>query len=57
MSRDMVDFLQQDNKVEAGDVFKAAMSTKVGDALELKRKEVSRTLVGQQNKEEESAEV
>jgi len=44
-SKDFVDAVVNKNNLEAEDAFKAAIQTKVGDALEAKRKEVSKTLV------------
>ena len=52
MSRDMVDFLTKDDKISAQDTFKKVMSQKVGDALEIKRKEISNAFVGKQEVEE-----
>jgi len=45
MSREFVDSVISDNNVEAEKSFKDGMATKVGDALEIRRKEVSRTFV------------
>ena len=45
MSREFVDALAAGNNLEAENVFKNAISTKVGDALEIKRKEVSKSFV------------
>ena len=42
-SEKFVDALQKGNNVEAEDAFKSAMQTKIGDALETKRKEISKT--------------
>ena len=40
-SKDFVDAVVNKNNLEAEDAFKAAIQTKVGDALEAKRKEVA----------------
>ena len=45
MSREFVDALASGNNVEAETVFKDAIAKKVGDNLELKRKELSKTFV------------
>ena len=45
MSDEFVNALQNGNNIEAEDAFKAAIQTKVGDALEAKRKEVAKTFV------------
>ena len=44
-SKDFVDAVVNKNNLEAEDAFKAAIQTKVGDALEAKRKEVANTFV------------
>jgi len=54
MSREFVDALASGNNLEAENVFKNAISTKVGDALEIKRKEVSKSFVSTKLKDEES---
>lgn len=51
MSREFVDSLVTDNKVEAEGHFKTALAGKVGDALELKRREISKAFVGNQEVE------
>ena len=40
MSKEFVDAVSTGNNLEAEDAFKDAISAKVGDALETKRKEV-----------------
>ncbi len=42
-SKEFVDAIANGNNLEAEDAFKSAMQTKVGDALETKRKEISKT--------------
>ena len=44
-SKEFVDAIANNNNLEAEDAFKSAMQTKVGDALEDKRKEVAGSLV------------
>ena len=45
MSREFVDAIVSGNNVEAEKAFTASVSTKVGDALEIKRKEISANFV------------
>ena len=45
MSKEFVDAIQAGNNLEAETVFKDAIAKKVGDNLELKRKELSKTFV------------
>ncbi len=45
MSREMIDALANGDNLSAENEFKNAVSQKVGDALELKRKEVAGTMV------------
>ena len=45
MSKEFVDAIQAGNNLEAETVFKDAVAKKVGDTLELKRKEISKTFV------------
>ena len=45
MSKEFVDAIQAGNNLEAETVFKDAVAKKVGDNLELKRKELSKTFV------------
>ena len=47
MSREMIDALANGDNLSAENEFKNAVSQKVGDALELKRKEVAGTMVSQ----------
>ena len=44
-AKEFVDALQNKKNLDAEDAFKMAMSSKVGDALEYKRKEVARSFV------------
>ena len=45
MSREFVDSVVSGNNIEAETAFKSSISTKVGDALETKRKEISANFV------------
>ena len=45
MSREFVDSITAGNNIEAEKSFTASVSTKVGDALEIKRKEISADFV------------
>ena len=45
MSREFVDSIQGGNNLGAEKAFKDSIASKVGDALEIKRKEISRTFV------------
>ena len=45
MSKEFVDAIQTGNNLEAEAAFKDAVAKKVGDNLELKRKELSKTFV------------
>ena len=45
MSREFVDSIASGNNLEAEKVFKDSIANKVGDALEVKRKEMSKTFV------------
>ena len=47
MSREMIDALANGDNLSAENEFKNAVSQRVGDALELKRKEVAGTMVSQ----------
>ena len=44
--RMFVDSVLSDDKVEAENAFKTSMSAKVGDTLELKRRDYAKTFVG-----------
>ena len=52
MSREFVDSMVLGNNVGAEAAFKTSISTKVGDALEIKRKEYSKTFVNNVTPEE-----
>ena len=43
-SKEFVDALSNGSNLEAEDAFKSAMSQKIGDALENKRREISKSL-------------
>ena len=45
MSREFVDSIASGQNLEAEKAFKDSMTNKVGDALEIKRKEISKTFV------------
>ena len=45
MSREFVDSISVGNNLGAEKAFKDSVASKVGDALEIKRKEVSKTFV------------
>ena len=45
MSREVVDNVMADNNVSAEKAFNDTMTAKVGDSLEIKRKEISQTFV------------
>ena len=55
MSREFVDAVVAGNNIGAEEVFKTAVGAKVGDALEIKRKELANTFVqSMSTKQEES---
>ena len=45
MSREFVDSVESGNNLEAEKAFKDSVASKVGDALEIKRKDMSKTFV------------
>ena len=45
MSNEFVSAMQQGNNIEAENAFKTAIQNKIGDALEMKRKEVANNFV------------
>ena len=45
MSREFVDSIASGQNLEAEKAFKDSVASKVGDALEIKRKEISKTFV------------
>ena len=51
MSKEVVDAVASGNNLEAERVFKSAITAKVGDTLEVKRKEISKTFVGKQEEQ------
>ena len=51
MSKEFVDALVDGNNIEAEKAFSITMATRVGDSLEVKRKELANTFVKYQNKE------
>ena len=51
MSKEFVDALVNDNNIEAEKAFSISMATKVGDTLEVKRRELANTFVKYQDKE------
>ena len=53
MSREFVDAIISGNNVEAEKAFTTSVSTKVGDALEIKRKEISANFVSNVSPEPE----
>ena len=55
MSREFVDSMVSGNNIEAETAFKSSISTKVGDALEVKRKEISSNFVKSVNPKENDA--
>ena len=55
MSREFVDSVVSGNNIAAETAFKSSISTKVGDALEIKRKEYSKTFVNNVTPEETNA--
>ena len=46
MSREFIDAIASGNNLEAEDEFNNSISSKVGDALEVRRKELSQNFVG-----------
>jgi len=55
MSRELVDAIVDNDNVTAQTVFKDAMVQKVGDALEIKRKDVAKNFI--QHKQETESDV
>jgi len=51
MSREFVDAMASGNNIEAEKAFNDAMSGKVGDALEVRRRELANTFVKYKDKE------
>ena len=46
MSREFIDAIELGKNLEAENAFKTAITAKVGDSLENKRKEISKSFVG-----------
>ena len=53
MSKEFVDAIVDGNNIEAEKAFSITMATRVGDALEVKRRELANTFVKYQDKEAE----
>jgi|TARA_B100000900_G_scaffold415445_1_gene445346 hypothetical protein len=56
-TKDIIDALQSGDNLGAETAFKDTIATKVGDALEMKRKEVANTFVKSTKVEEDDEEV
>tara|TARA_B100000989_G_C19418306_1_gene417492 strand:- start:654 stop:836 length:183 start_codon:yes stop_codon:yes gene_type:complete len=56
MSKEMIDALEDGDNLKAENEFKAAISQKVGDSLELKRKDVASSMISQHIPEVEETE-
>jgi hypothetical protein len=54
MSKDFVDSISTSDNLGAETAFNVAMAAKVGDTLEIKRKEVSKTFVKTNNTDQEA---
>ena len=54
MSKEFVDALVDGNNIEAEKAFSITMATRVGDALEVKRKELANTFVNSSYVDQES---
>tara|TARA_R110000765_G_scaffold8188_1_gene26706 strand:+ start:454 stop:636 length:183 start_codon:yes stop_codon:yes gene_type:complete len=54
MSKDFVDSISTGDNLGAETAFNVAMAAKVGDTLEIKRKEVSKTFVKTDNTDQEA---
>ena len=57
MSREFVDAISSGNNIGAEEVFKSAVGAKVGDALEIKRKDLANTFVKTMSTEPEDSDV
>ena len=44
MNREFVDSVISDNNIEADKAFRDSVASKVGDALDIKRREISKTI-------------
>ena len=56
-TKDIIDALQNSDNLGAEQAFKDTIATKVGDALEVKRKEVANSFVKSSKVEEDGEEV
>ena len=54
MSKDFVDSIATGDNLGAETAFNVAVATKVGDTLEIKRKEVSKTFVASSHTDQEA---
>jgi hypothetical protein len=57
MSREFVDAISSGNNIGAEEVFKSTVGAKVGDALEIKRKDLANTFVKTMSVEPEEDDV
>jgi hypothetical protein len=57
MSREFVDAISTGNNIGAEEVFKSTVGAKVGDALEIKRKDLANTFVKTMSVEPEEDDV
>ena len=57
MSKEFVDAIKRTDNLEAENAFKLAMTTKVGDALQIKRRGLAQTFVNQWKQEDQEADV
>jgi hypothetical protein len=55
MSREFIDAIESGDNLEAGDEFNNSISSKVGDALEFRRKEIAQTFAGNNGLVEEDS--
>ena len=55
MSKELVDAITNSDNVAAQDAFNSAISNKVGDALEIKRKDISKDIVSTIRVEEDDS--
>ena len=53
MSREFIDAIESGDNLEAGDEFNNSISSKVGDALEFRRKEIAQTFAGNDEVDED----
>jgi|TARA_R110000744_G_scaffold138742_1_gene249639 hypothetical protein len=51
MSKEFVDAIANNSNIEAEKAFSITMATRVGDALEVKRRELANTFIKYQDKE------